>query len=71
MIADNRLNRLFVQGTPSQVRDVAEYLKFVDIEQGPVEVLTMPRPTFIPVFYTGAEEVVNVLKELYAGADHR
>lgn len=66
MIADKRLNRLFVQGTHAQKRDIREYLRVIDVEDGPVDVQTNPKPTYIPVFYTSAESVVTILKELYA-----
>ena len=36
MIADKRLNRLFVEGTRAQIRDVEQYLRVIDIEDGPV-----------------------------------
>ena len=55
IVADNRLNSLFVQGTPAQVQMIDEILKIVDQESGPEEVLTFPKPKFIPVYYTSAE----------------
>ncbi len=66
IIADKRLNRLFVEGSPSQIRDTEQYLKFIDVEDGPVEVQTNPKPTYIPVFFTSAESVVETLKQIYA-----
>lgn len=66
MITDARLNRLFVKGSATQVREVREYLKFIDIESGDVEVETNPKPDYIPVFYTSAESILDVLKSLYA-----
>lgn len=66
MIADKRLNRLFVEGTNAQIRDMEQYLKFIDVEDGPVDVQTNPKPTYIPVFYSSAESIVEVLKQIYA-----
>jgi hypothetical protein len=66
IIADKRLNRLFVEGTRAQVRNVEDYLKAIDIEDGPVEVKTNPKPTYIPVINTSAESVLEVLKSIYA-----
>ena len=64
--ADSRLNALFVQGSPAEVRLVKELLNVIDEESGPEEVLTFPKPKFIPVYYTSAEEVATVLRQLYA-----
>ena len=66
IIADKRLNRLFVEGTRSQIRNVEQYLRVIDVEDGPVDVKTNPKPTYIPVVNTSAEAVVTVLKEIYA-----
>lgn len=66
IIADKRLNRLFVEGTSAQVRDMEQYLKVIDVEDGPVDVQTNPKPTYIPVFYSSAESIVEVLKQIYA-----
>lgn len=66
MIADKRLNRLWIQGTAGQIRDVQQYLRVIDVEDGPVDVQTNPKPAYIPVFYTSAESIVTVLKEIYA-----
>ena len=76
IVADKRLNSLFVQGTSAQVRLIDQLLQVIDIESGPEEVLTFPRPHFIPVYNTSAEEVVAVLEKLYVhrietGANNR
>ncbi len=65
MVADKRLNALFVQGSTSQIRSIQELLEVLDTESGPEEVLTFPKPHFIPVYYTNAQDVATVLKELY------
>ena len=66
MITDVRLNRLWVKGTVGQIQDVKEYLNEIDVESGPVEVETNPKPDYIPVFYQNAEDIVEILKSLYA-----
>lgn len=66
MIIDNRLNRIFVKGSSGQIRDVEQYLKVIDIESGPVEVATNPKPSYIPVFFQNAESIVEILNSLYA-----
>lgn len=66
IVADKRLNALYVQGTPSDIRLITSLLETIDIESGPEEVLTFPMPRFIPVYYTSAEEVADTLRDLYA-----
>lgn len=66
IVADKRLNALFVSGEPGQVAMVRQLLQVIDIESGPEEVLTFPRPQFIPVVNTDAESVANVLRQVYA-----
>jgi hypothetical protein len=66
MVADNRLNALFVEGSADQIGMVDQLLDVIDIESGPEEVLTVPKPKMIPVYYTGAEGVAEVLRQLYA-----
>ncbi|MDA0659233.1 MAG: hypothetical protein O2931_09595 [Planctomycetota bacterium] len=65
MVADKRLNALFVQGSASQIDTVERLLDAIDSESGPDEVLTFPKPHFIPVYYTRAADVAAVLKQLY------
>ena len=66
IVADKRLNALFVNGTLQQITLVKQLLEVVDSESGPEEILTFPRPKFIPVYHTKAETVANVLRQVYA-----
>ena len=66
IVADKRLNALFVNGSADQIALVKQLLEVVDTESGPEEVLTFPRPQFIPVYHTKAETVANVLRQVYA-----
>ena len=66
MVADKRLNAIFVHGEPTEVAMVKQLLEVIDIESGPEEVLTFPKPRFIPVFNTDAENVAKVIREVYA-----
>lgn len=66
IITDTRLNRLWVKGTAGQVRQVEELLQVIDVESGPVDVETNPKPSYIPVFYQNAESIVEILQNLYA-----
>jgi len=65
MVADKRLNALFVQGAPDQIKIIQQLLETIDTESGPDEVLTFPKPHFIPVYYTRAADVAAILKQLY------
>ena len=66
IVADKRLNALFVNGSPEQIALVKQLLEVVDTESGPEEVLTFPRPKFIPVLHMKAETVADVLRQVYA-----
>ena len=66
MVADKRLNAIFVHGEPTEVAMIKQLLEVIDIESGPEEVLTFPKPRFIPVFNTDAENVAKVIREVYA-----
>ncbi len=66
MVADKRLNAIFVHGEPTEVAMVKQLLEVIDIESGPEEVLTFPKPRFIPVFNTDAENVAKVIREVYS-----
>jgi hypothetical protein len=65
IVADKRLNALYVQGTPADIRLITSLLETIDIESGPEEVLTFPMPRFFPVYHTSAEEVATTLRDLY------
>ena len=66
LVADKRLNALFVRGSAMQLAMVEQLLQVIDSESGPEDVLTFPRPRFIPVYHVAAQDVADVLKELYA-----
>ena len=65
IVADKRLNALFVQASPDQLQTISDLLDVLDAESGPEEVMTFPKPHFIPVYHTQASEVAEVLKQLY------
>jgi len=63
--ADSRLNALVVQATPKDTDTVEQLLKVLDQPQSPEEILAEAKPQIIPVFNTQAEEVANVVRQVY------
>jgi type II secretory pathway component GspD/PulD (secretin) len=66
MTADARLNAILCYGKPNDLDLVEQLLKVVDQESSPEDVQTSARPRFIPVQNADAEEIVGVVKQLYA-----
>ena len=62
---------LFVQGSSGQISLVKQLLDVIDQESGPEEVMTFPKPKFIPVYYSSAESVAEVLRQVYANRIYR
>lgn len=66
MVADQRLNALVVQANPSDLDLVEQLLQVIDQEASPEDVQTFARPRLIPVYYTSAEEIAGVVRQVYA-----
>jgi type II secretory pathway component GspD/PulD (secretin) len=62
---DSRLNALIVRATPTDLDTIEQLLKILDQRDSPEEVLTAPKPRMIPVYNTQAEEVANVVRQVY------
>jgi hypothetical protein len=66
IVPDMRMNMLIVNGTPAELDLIEQLLVIIDRE-GPVEPPeTKGRPRLIPVYYTSADEVANVVRSAYA-----
>ena len=63
--ADNRLNALIVYAKPADLDTIEQLLKILDERQSPEEILAAPKPRLIPLHNTQAEEVANVVRQLY------
>ncbi len=63
--ADNRLNALIVYAKPADLDTIEQLLKILDERESPEEVLAAPKPRLIPLYNTQAEEVANVIRQLY------
>ena len=66
LVADRRLNALVVQANAADLDIVEQLLEVIDQEASPEDVQTVAKPRLIPVFYTSAEEIANVVKQVYA-----
>ena len=64
--ADSRLNALLVQANPADVETVRQLLKVLDQSDSPEDVTTTPKPRLIPVLHTTAQEVADIVKQVYA-----
>jgi hypothetical protein len=66
IVPDMRMNMLIVNGTPAELDLIEQLLVIIDRE-GPLEPPeTKGRPRLIPVYYTSADEVANVVRSAYA-----
>jgi type II secretory pathway component GspD/PulD (secretin) len=66
IVPDTRLNALIVQAKPTELDMIEEMLKILDQPGSPEEVLVQARPRLIPVFNTGASEIAEIVKQVYA-----
>ena len=61
----DRLNALIVQANPADTDTIDQLLEILDQKQGPVEVLVQAKPRPIPLFNTVADEVAEIVREVY------
>jgi type II secretory pathway component GspD/PulD (secretin) len=73
IVPDVRLNALVVQAPPAELRLIEQLLQVIDREAGPENVETGGKPRLIPVIYMPAQEMADIVKQVYAdrvaGAD--
>jgi len=60
-----RLNALIVQANPSDTDTVERLLEILDQKESPVEVLARAKPRPIPLYNTVADEVAEIVREVY------
>lgn len=65
IIPDVRQNALFVSGPPTQVREVEEMLRIIDATDLGGDSLRNKLARMIPVQYASADEVYNVVKDVF------
>lgn len=63
---DIRLNALIVQAAPRDLDSVEQLLKVIDQPSGPESVQTTPPPRFIPVVNTPADQIAQVVRDVYS-----
>jgi type II/III secretion system protein len=66
IVPDSRLNALVVQANSADLDTVEQLLKVLDQKNSPEDVLVLAKPQIIPVHNTSAEEVANVVRQVYA-----
>ncbi|MGE0758940.1 MAG: secretin N-terminal domain-containing protein, partial [Pirellulaceae bacterium] len=66
IVPNVRLNALVVQGKPQDILFIEQMLPIIDREHGPEDVQTSGKPRLIQVVNTPAEEIANVVKQVYA-----
>lgn len=66
IVPETRLNALFIQANPTDLEMLEQILKVIDQAQSPEDVTVINKPRLIPVYYTTAEEVAAVVKQVYA-----
>lgn len=62
IVADDRLNALFVQANAADMMTVEKILEVVDREESPEDVQTAGTPRLIPVIYQDATAVAEIVK---------
>ncbi len=67
IVPDVRLNALIVQASPIDLGLIERILPVIDREAGPAGVETGGVPRLIPVNYMAAEEMAEILKQVYVG----
>jgi hypothetical protein len=66
IVPDIRLNCLIVQGRPQDLSLIDQLLPIIDREASPEEILTTGKPHLIPVIYNSAEEMANIVRQVFA-----
>ena len=67
IVPDTRLNRLFVQGTATDIAEIEAHLQIIDREVSLADVKTYGRPRVIELKHTPADEIADMLRDVYAG----
>jgi DNA-binding TFAR19-related protein (PDSD5 family) len=66
IIADPRLNSLLITANPIDLDLVDQLLKIIDKEDSPLRIETQGVPHIIPVIYSSAEEIADIVKQAFA-----
>ena len=63
---DPRLNALLVQANRTDLDSLEQVLKILDQKESPEDIAVAPKPRMIPVKNTRAQEIADVVKQIYA-----
>jgi hypothetical protein len=66
IVPESRLNMLVVQANPADMKLIEQLLEIVDQRASPELVQTVPAPRMIPVYYTSADQVAEVVRQVFA-----
>ena len=66
VVPDLRLNALIVQANPTDLDLIKQLLDVIDLEASPEKVETISPPKLIPVLYTNANEIAEVVRQVFA-----
>ena len=66
IVPDIRLNALIVQANPADLDTMEQLLKVIDQSHSPEDVLLVNKPRIIPVLYMPAQDVANVVNQVYS-----
>jgi len=65
LVADARLNALVVQALPPDLDMLEQLLQILDQQASPEDVEVIARPKLIPVYNTNADQVAEVVRQIY------
>lgn len=66
IVADPRLNALVVQANDEDLAMIDDLLTVIDQEDSQTDVQLQGKPRLIPIVYTDADNIANVLRQVYA-----
>ena len=64
--ADQRLNALVVQANRTDLDNVEQMLKILDQKESPEDIGVASKPRLIPIEYARAQEIADIVKDVYA-----
>ncbi len=65
IVPDARLNCLFVKANSADVNMIEQLLEILDQSGSPEDVLANPKPQMIPVYNTQAEEIAEIVQQVF------
>jgi len=64
--SDQRLNALLVQANQADLDTIEQLLKILDQKESPEDIFVAPKPRMIAVQHTNAQEIADIVKQVYA-----